>query len=152
MSITTPQQSSTADATPHCVRASMRNTGRRLPVMASVRPARRLAGAIALASCLSLPSTAMAIPQIGDPPRSDPPAQPSIKIGDTQADYPGTSNGPDLTTAAQISTPPIQAANVDDFDWTDAIIGAGGATALLVVVLGGGTLAARSRARARPLA
>jgi hypothetical protein len=120
--------------------------------MTSVRTPRRLAAAAALAFCLPLPAVAMAMPQTGDLPPSDPPAQPSTKIGDTPGDYPGTSNAPDFTTVAQSGPSQIHATTVDEFDWTDAIIGAGGATALLVVVLGGGTLAVRSRARARPLA
>jgi hypothetical protein len=120
-------------------------------VMTSFRAPRRLAAATAFAFCLSLPATAMAIPQIGDLPRSDPSAQSSTKSGDTPSDYPGTSDAPVLVTA-HTGTPRIQATTVDEFDWTDAIIGAGGATAVLVIVLGGGTLAARSRGRARPLA
>jgi hypothetical protein len=143
----------------------------------SIRTPARLAAATALAFCLSLPATAMALPQIGDLPDSAPPAQPQTKIGDTPSDYPGTSGAahvavaaqssakigdtpsdypgtsvqPHLTIAAHTATPPIQQSTIDAFDWTDALIGAGGATVLLVI-LGGGTLAGRRHVRARPLA
>jgi hypothetical protein len=115
--------------------------------MTSIRTPQRLAAATALAFCLALPANAMAIPQIGDPPSVAPPTPSSTKIGDTPSDYPGTSNEPEVTTTAQPATPQIQATNADEFDWTDAMIGAVGATALIVIVLGGGKLAARRRAR-----
>jgi hypothetical protein len=121
---------------------------------------RVLAPALA-ALCLALPASATAIPQIeratdppspafapkiGDTPADfGAPASPAPKNGDTPADYPGMPGTPSAPATSASAPPLAEASSSDGFDWASAAIGAGGAGLLVVLSLGGVTLASHGR-------
>jgi hypothetical protein len=89
--------------------------------------------ALALVTC-----TALAAPAAAEP-GADYPQPSTAKIGDTPADFGKTVVPP---------PPPLsEASDTGGFDWPSAAIGAGGAGVVIVVSLGGMSLASRRRIR-----
>jgi hypothetical protein len=89
--------------------------------------------ALVLTAC-----TALAAPAAAEPGNDYPPPA-SDKTGDTPGDF-GKSVAP--------PAPPLdEASDTGGFDWPSAAIGAGGAGVVIVVSLGGMSLASRRRIR-----
>lgn len=113
------------------------------------------------ALCLALPASASAVPQIErttDPPSAayapkigDTPADfgapAASKAGDTPADFPGMPGTPSAPATSGSAPPLAEASSSGGFDWASAAIGAGGAGLLVVLSLGGVTLASHGRLR-----
>jgi hypothetical protein len=106
------------------------------------RSLRRLrALALLLAACVALAAPAAA------EPGADYPQPSSTKIGDTPADFPGTSGASGTGQFSRPAASPtlIEASDADGFDWISAAIGAAGAGALVAASMGGIALTSRRR-------
>jgi hypothetical protein len=92
--------------------------------------------ALALVTC-----TALAAPAAAEP-GADYPQPSTAKIGDTPADF-----GKTVVPPPPPPPPLSEASDTGGFDWPSAAIGAGGAGVVIVVSLGGMSLASRRRIR-----
>jgi hypothetical protein len=119
--------------------------------------------AIALLACASLASPAAADPpgesfgppptvRIGDTPADFPgatraPAAPVAHAGDTPADYPGMRGVPASSGLAAPAPAHVDASEARGFDWPSAAIGAAGVGLLIVVSIGAVSLVSHRRTR-----